>query len=158
RAGRWTDVARLGAVAGPCSQRRDRHGAGGLGRRGAVGIPPRPGVSRGPFYFESVEDGDAVVGGVADVCGRRVPDQVDRARLLLPYCGAGVVVARSIETAVGTWTSAWPRPRRRTLFRLGGGGRGADRLECPARYRCRRGDQQAESIRPPGALSLARGA
>src|SRR5204863_1809186 len=68
------------------------------------------------------------------------------------------VVARPVAPAPGTRPPARRRPRRRTLFRVGGVDRGANWLGRPARHRRRRGNHQAESIRPTRSLPLARGA
>src|SRR5207249_2604454 len=102
--------------------------------------------------------GNAVVDRGASVRGRGDTDQVDRPRLFLSDCRPTLMVAWSTEPTAETRTLARCRPRRGTLFCLGGGGRTARRLGRPARHGCWRGDHQAESVRTPRALSLAGGA
>src|SRR5262249_54444605 len=121
------------------------------------GSPFSPSPSRGGGWGEGSSDrlGNPVVDRGVSVRGRRGSDQVDRSRFFLSDRRPAPVVAWSTAPAAETRTLARCRPRRGTLFRVGGGGRPARRLGRPARHGRRRGDHQAESVRTPRALSLA---
>src|SRR4051794_17178040 len=98
----------------------------------------------------------AVVAAGPALRGRRLADQVDRARLLLPHCGARACLAAATSLAGSMVASTKPCGGGAALSGVGGWCRQPGRLACPVRHRTAGSAAAPLSPAPFTALPLAR--